>query len=352
MADLNTKETVLVTGATGYIASWIVKFLLEDGHTVHATVRNSKDIKKVQHLLDNSVTAPGELKLFDADLTKPGSFDEAALGCTHVIHTASPFFIQGIKDAEEQLIKPAKEGTRAVLEAVNKAGVAKRVVLTSSVAAIHGDNADTPKNGQAFTEEDWNTTSSPTHSPYSYSKTVAEQQGWEMAKAQKQYTFTTINPGFVLGPSLTNRNDSTSITTMLDFANGKFKTGVPALHFGMVDVRDVARAHILAAFSATASGRHITVNGTYTFLDVAKILQKNFGDAYPFPKKLLPKFMFYLVGPFLGFSWKFVSRNIGVTLRLDNSYIKKDLGLNFRPIENTVVDQFNQLVDSGLIKKR
>lgn len=349
---MHKKETILVTGATGYIASWILKYLLEDGHTVHATVRNSRDTKKVQYLFDIAEKALGTLKLFDADLTQPGSFDAAAQGCEIVIHTASPFLTTGIKNAEAQLIKPAKEGTRIVLEAVLKAGVAKRVVLTSSMAAIHGDNADVPQNGKTFTEVDWNTTSRINHSPYSYSKTVAEEQGWEMANAQYQYAFTTINPGFVLGPSLTNRVDSVSISTIINMGTGRFKTGVPKLQFGMVDVRDVARAHILAALNLQASGRHICAGGVFSFLDVAQLLHKNFGDAYPFPKKELPKWLLFFVGPLAGFSWKFVSRNVDVPLHLDNSYIQKDLGITFRPLEETLVDQFNQLLAAGHIPKK
>lgn len=346
------KQTIMVTGASGYIASWIVKYLLEDGHTVHATVRKLTDKTKINHLEKLGADFEGKLKLFEADLTAQGSFHEAAKECSIILHTASPFFIAGIKNAQEQLIKPALEGTLNVLQAANDTEGVKRVVLTSSVAAIMGDNTDIPLNGKAFTEADWNKSSSPTHSPYSYSKMIAEREAWKMAKSQSRWTLTTINPGFVMGPSLSKRVDSTSFGTLIDVASGKFETGAPDLHFGMVDVRDVARAHVLAALNPSVSGRHICMADVYNFLDVASLLKKNFGNNYPFPKKKLPKFLFYLIGPFLGFSWKYTRNNVGVPIRFDNSYIQKDLDITFRPFEQTLIDHFNQLLEAGLITKK
>ena len=137
-----TFSPVLVTGATGYIASWIVKKLLERGFTVHGTVRNLNDLQKIEHLLQLRAEYPGRLMLFEADLMKEESFDEAMEGCEIVIHTASPFFVQHIKDPDKQLIQPAQLGTRNVLLTANQHPTVKKVVLTSSVAAIYGDAAD------------------------------------------------------------------------------------------------------------------------------------------------------------------------------------------------------------------
>ncbi len=340
---------ILVTGASGYIASWIVQYLLEEGYHVRGTVRSTKAYAKIEHLQKMQEKFPDMLDLFEADLMKPGSFDEAAKGCQVVIHTASPFFIQKIKDPQKQLIEPALQGTKNVLNAVNNSSTVERVVLTSSCAAIYGDNADIELiEGGIYTEEHWNTSSSLAHNPYSYSKTVAEKAGWEMQKESGKWTLTTINPGFVMGPSLSNRSDGTSQTYMIDLMNGKFKSGAPDLHFGVVDVRDVAMAHVKAALNYRASGRHICVGEHASFLDFANILREEF-PKHKLPKKNAPKFLMYIVGPLMGVNWRFINRNIGIKLNFDNSYIKEDLGMQFMPLKQTLIDHAKQLIQSGLV---
>jgi len=123
----------------------------------------------------------------------------------------------------------------------------------------------------------------------------------------------------------------------------------PKLRSGIVDVRDVARAHILAAFNSESSGRHITVAEDISFLDWASILRKHFGDKYPFPKRETPKFLIWLIGPLFGLSRKYVSKNVGYKLTYDNSYSKSDLGLTYRPLEQTLTEHFQQLIDDGLV---
>lgn len=182
---IDRSAPVLVTGGNGYIASWLVKYLLDDGIDVHATVRNPSDNSKVGHLSRIAESAPGALTLFEADLLDDGAFDEAMAGCQLVFHTASPFAIFRIKDAQRQLVDPAVNGTRNVLESANRVESVHRVVLTSSVVSICGDNRDLQDApGDMFTEHDWNTTSSVTHQPYNYSKVVAEKTAWEIADAQ------------------------------------------------------------------------------------------------------------------------------------------------------------------------
>jgi nucleoside-diphosphate-sugar epimerase len=142
MREIDQTKPVLVTGGTGYVASWIIKRLLEEGIIVNATVRDPSNIQKVERLKALAGASAGQLKLFKSDLLDNGSFDEPMQDCELVIHTASPFFITGIKNPEEELIRPAKEGTRNVLESAKRNPTVKRVVLTSSVAAIYGDNVD------------------------------------------------------------------------------------------------------------------------------------------------------------------------------------------------------------------
>ena len=350
MREIDKTKPVLVTGGSGYIASWIVKKLLDDGINVHTTVRNPSDPVKVEHLKAMANTSKGKLKLFKADLLEQGSFDEAMHDCELVMHTASPFFIQGVKNPEEELVKPAKEGTRNVLESAKKNLTVKRVVLTSSVAAIYGDNADiasTP-NG-IFTEKDWNLTSRAGHQPYPFSKTIAEKEAWTISKEQDKWDLLTINPGWVLGPSVSKRSDSTSISTIIQLADGTFKSGIPELWNSIVDVRDVAVAHIKAGYTPDASGRHIVSCGEASLMDIVKIMRKHFGNSYPFPKIQAPKFLLWMIAPFKGFSREYVSKNIGIKFKFDNSYSKKDLGMTYIPIDQTVKEQFEQLIKDGLI---
>ena len=138
---------------------------------------------------------------------------------------------------------------------------------------------------------------------------------------------------------------------MIQFSDGTYKTGVPELWNGIVDVRDVASAHIKAGFTPEASGRHIIVSGEAKLLDLANILRKHFGDAYPFPRRQVPKFLFWLIAPMLGFTRKYVSRNVGHRIKIENSYSKADLGMLFIPIEQTVKEHFQQILDDGLLDK-
>ncbi len=350
MEYIDKNKPVLITGVSGYIASWVAKYLVDDGYQVNGTVRSMSDPSKIAHLQKIDREGKGSLTLFEADLLMPDSFKEAMKGCELVMHVASPFIAQHIKDPENQLIKPALEGTRNVLETVNNTESVKRVVLTSSVVAIYGDASEirTTKDG-IFTEENWNTTSSASHQPYSYSKVLAEKEAWKIAGQQSRWDLTTINPGFVMGPSLSNRIDSTSIDFMRSMVNGKYGAGVPNLFFPFVDVRDVAMAHIKAGIAANASGRHILAAEVKSVLDITDMLREEFQNKYKIAKSNLPDFLVYLAGPFQGFTWKFLRRNLGIDYKFDNSRSKTDLGIEYRPIPVTMADHVIQLEQDGLI---
>ena len=353
MTTINPKAPVLVTGASGYIASWLVKYLLEAGYTVHGTVRDPAKKSGMEHLQKLAGEHGQRLKLFKADLLDMGSYDAAMQGCELVMHTASPFVISGLKDAHEELVRPALEGTRNVLESANRTASVKRVVLTSSEVAIYGDNIDGLKvPGGMFTEEHWNTSSSVDHQPYPYSKVVAEKEAWEIQKKQSRWDMVTINPGLVLGPSLTKASASTSLVFIRQLANGTMWPGAPDLWMGMADVRDVAQAHIKAGFTPAARGRHITNGANTTPLEMGRILHAKFGSGFKFPMFTAPKLLIWLIAPMAGLTRKFVSTNVGYKIGFDNSKSVKELGMKYRPLEQTLCDHFQQVLDDGLLRRR
>jgi len=342
-------NTAMVTGGTGYIGSWVVKYLLEDGVHVHLTVRDKSKKEKYDHLLKIAKTSEGSLMIFEADLLKQGSYLAPMEGCDRVFHIASPFLISNIKNPQKQLIEPALNGTRNVLGAVNETASVTKVVLTSSVVSIVGDNSEIGNNSKGvFTEDDWNQTSSPEHKPYSYSKVIAEKEAWAINKAQQKWELAVINPGFVMGPSLTSASDSGSLDFMTRMLSGKYKSGVPSLEFGVVDVRDIARAHILAA-NLPVTGRYIIVNESMTMIEISKMLQRLYGSTYKLPNVELPKFILYLVGWTQGMDWKTVKNNVGLPLKFDNSKSKTELKMDYLPLEQTFKDMTEQMVKLGLV---
>jgi dihydroflavonol-4-reductase len=349
--NIDRSAPVLVTGGNGYIASWLVKYLLEDGIDVHATVRDPSNDTKVGHLKQIAKDSPGTLTLFAADLLNDGAFDEAMAGCELVFHTASPFVLAGIKDPQKDLVDPAVQGTRTVLESANRVSSVKRVVLTSSVVSIYGDAAD--QKADMFTEDDWNTTSSLTHQPYPYSKVEAERAAWEIAGAQDRWDLVVVNPGFVLGPSLTTVSDSASFDTMKQLVGGTMRMGAPPIELGIVDVRDVVQTHIKAGFTPDAHGRYISVSRSMRFVEMGRALREAFGRRYPFPGRELPKIAVMLAAPLTaGITSKYIARNAGYPLKFDTRRAREELGVEFRPPETTVVEHFQQLLDDGLVRKK
>ncbi|MCB0735556.1 MAG: NAD-dependent epimerase/dehydratase family protein [Flavobacteriales bacterium] len=355
MTQINKTKPVLVTGATGYVAGWLVKRLLEDGLTVHAAVRDPHNQRKIAHLTALEQNLPGTLKFFKSDLLHPGSYDEAMNDCELVYHTASPF-TRNIKDPQTELIDPAVKGTRNVLESVNRTPSVKRVVITSSCAAIYTDAIDCQKapNG-ALTEEVWNTTASLSYQPYSFSKVEAEKTGWEMAKAQDRWDLVTINPSLIIGPALNEGNvTSETFAILKQMGDGTMKMGAPMLGIGAVDVRDVAEAHYRAGFTANASGRYITSAYNTNLLDLALLLRPKYAANYPLPKRKLPKSLLMVVGPIIDkeLNRRFIRNNINIPWKADNSKIRHELKMEFRPLQTTMEEAFQSVIDSGLLSAK
>jgi nucleoside-diphosphate-sugar epimerase len=354
MANIDPQAPVMVTGATGYVAGWLVKLLLENGHTVHAAVRDPSNTQKRSHLDALAARGPGTIRYFKADLLQPGSYAEAMAGCELVFHTASPFIVS-VKDPQKELIEPAQLGTRNVLEEANRTPSVKRVVLTSSCAAIYGDNADVKAapNG-ILTEEIWNTSSNLAHQPYSYSKTLAEKEAWSIAQKQSRWDLVVMNPCLVMGPGLRADPTSESFAILKPFADGTYRTGIVRYGMGVVDVRDVAEAHYRGGYTPSAKGRHILAGADSDLADWAPILKPRFGQKYPLPSMTVPKWLVWLIGPLTNrtLNRKTVTLNIGIPWKADASKSKRELGMSYRPLETTLVEMFEQMEQAGAFTKR
>ncbi|MED6107182.1 hypothetical protein PIB30_011752 [Stylosanthes scabra] len=130
----SVSKTVCVTGASGFIGSWLVMRLLEHGYTVRATVRDPANMKKVKHLLELP-GAKANLTLWKADLAEEGSFDEAIKGCNGVFHVATPMDFES-NDPENEVIKPTVNGVLDIMKACLKAKTVRRLIFTSSAGTI------------------------------------------------------------------------------------------------------------------------------------------------------------------------------------------------------------------------
>jgi len=355
MKNIDKSKPVMVTGANGYVASWLVKLLLEEGITVHAAVRDTENQNKIAHLTKAAANSKGTLKFFKADLLTPGVYKEAMEGCELVYHTASPFTLD-VKDAQKELIEPAVNGTENVLNSAKEVSSVKRVVVTSSCAAIYTDSIDTQNApGGRITEEIWNTTASLDYQPYSYSKMLAEKKAWEIAKTQSNWDLITINMSLVLGPDLNPKNTtSESANIMKMLGDGQLKMGAPKMGIGVVDVRDVAIAHFKAGYTSEAKGRYITSAHETDFLEMGKELLPKYGKNFPLPKSAMPKWLLMLVGPMTNklFSRRFIRNNVNIPWRADNSKIKNELGMTFKPLKETMEDSFQTIIDAGIIKPK
>ncbi|MGW1840545.1 NAD-dependent epimerase/dehydratase family protein [Streptomyces sp. NPDC002067] len=347
---VDTSAPVLVTGATGYVAGWIVKGLLDAGATVHAAVRDPGSAPKVQHLLDAAASSPGTLRLFASDLLREGSYAEAMRGCRIVLHTASPF-VRTVKDPQRDLVDPAVRGTRNVLGTANEVSGVERVVLTSSIAAMIGDAEDTlALPGRTVTEESWNTTSSLAREPYSYSKTLAEREAWRIAEAQGCWRLVTVNPGLVIGPALNAAPTSESFTIVRQLASGRMRFGAPRVALAVVDVREVAYAHLAAAFLPDAQGRHLVVAESTDIVDLGRRLLPAYGSRFALPRRGLPKPLAVALAPAAGLARDYLRRNIGFPLRTTTTKSREALGVRYRPAQHSMDDMVEQLVRSGTLR--
>ena len=338
-----TSKPVCVTGASGFIAAHIVRELLLEGYSVRGTVR--KNQKNYPFLLGLPGAAE-RLELVEADLLSEGAYDKAVAGCEVVMHTASPYEIN-VKNPQTDLVDPAVNGTETVLESCLKSGNVKRVVLTSSIAAI----TDEPDSSKVFTEKDWNTMSSLERNPYQYSKTLAERAAWDFIMRKKnRFDLVAINPTMVVGPSLGPSLNTTN-RMIRDIMNGAFPF-IMDINWGFVDVRDVAKAHILAMETDSASGRYLCSAETMHMKELVTLLQSSDFGKYPLPKVDLSGKAGTLLMKVLSFTQPrdtgmFIRTNIGRTSRYDNGKIKRELGISFMPVKESIIETIKDLVQWG-----
>lgn len=327
-------DTVLVTGATGFIAKHVIAELLRIGYRVRATARDpGRSAEGVRRAVARAGVDAGDVEIVAADLTREEGWDGAAQGCRYVLHVASPFPITQ-PNAREELITPAREGTLRVLTAATRAGV-ERVVLTSStVAVMYGSGLPA---GHVYTEADWTDTSRTDITPYIASKTLAEQAAWEFVGANPGAPqLTVINPAFVQGPAL-DPDLSTSLEVIHLMGKGAYPAA-PRVEFPVVDVRDVAALHVKAMTHPGAAGeRFIAAQGSQTLMGIGQLVAK----ALPDLKRKVPKFeMPDLMVRTLALADKrlrTVLPELGVVRHCSNEKARAVLGQGFRDPDEAVM---------------
>jgi dihydroflavonol-4-reductase len=337
-------ETILVTGGSGFIASWCIAGLLKRGYLVRTTIRSAAKAPAVRASV-TAVTDPGDrLSTCIADLTSDEGWDAAMAGCKYVLHVASPLGTDSPKDPNA-LIVPARDGTLRVLRSAVRAGV-KRVVMTSSVAASSRriDGPDSVND-----ETVWTDVNDGKVIPYRQSKTLAERAAWDFIVREGGSTeLTTILPSAVLGPML-SREHLGSVQLVQRLLSGKMP-GYPQLGFTVVDVRDVAEAHLLAMTAEKAAGeRFIAANEFMWMEDIAQILRAQLGDrAAKVPRRKLPNFAVRL-GSLFDPALKIVTPNLGRKHVASSAKLQRVLGWKPRPTTTTVVDCAESLIAHQLV---
>lgn len=338
-------DTILVTGCTGFIAKHIVLRLVEGGAHVRGTLRDPARTGEIHHLLDAAGLPRERFEAVVADLERDEGWREAAQGCRFVLHTASPFPAAQPRD-KFALVPPARNGAVRALTAAKEAG-AQRVVMTSSVAAIfYGHGRD---RSRLFTERDVSEVESPTISPYAVSKTEAEKAAWETL-AGSATELVTINPSLVFGPLLDAQlGTSASIVRMM--MNGRFPL-LPDIGFGVVDVRDVAAAHVAALQVPEARGRRFIVSaGGLSLLQISEVLAREFPDlARRLPRRTFPSWPIEMAAR-VSRRARMLAAELGAPKRLDAGPAKEVLGLRFHTPDEAVQALGKSLIRFDLVQR-
>ncbi|SHN09420.1 NAD-dependent epimerase/dehydratase family protein [Chitinophaga sp. CF418] len=344
MENLKVSETVLVTGGSGFIASYCIIALLSKGYKVKASLRSLNRVADVKQMLSvGGIQDFDNLSFVQADLSHERGWKEAAEGCSYIIHPASPTPNPAAKH-EDEFIIPAVNGVLFVLRAAKAAGV-KRVVLTSAFGAIGiGTNKKSP-----YTEEDWSDLTQDLPA-YQKSKTLSEKAAWEyIAGEGKGLELAVVNPVAVLGPVL-GADYSHSIQMIHGMLKGTIK-GLPNIRFPYVDVRDVADLHLRAMIQLAANGqRFLATSGkAISMLDIAGIMRAGLGvQAAKVPKKELLGWLIRLIALFNP-KVKLVVPHLGIVKEASHEKASQLLGWQPRSNKDAVLATAQSLVDLGLV---
>jgi len=345
-------STVLVTGVTGYVGSWCAQVALEAGYDVIGTVRDPSSGKAafLREAMEGksskmSGKAAGHLSLVKADLLSgDAAWDEVFAGrpIDFVMHTASPYFAQEPKD-QNDYIRPAVEGTQSVVRASIKHGV-KRVVFCSTVGTMWFPIV----HGKTYNAESWSAIEN--NSAYGKSKTLAEQAAWELVKGTS-LELATIHPMFIVGPTL--YTDSSLIagfesgSMVVKLMTGKFPM-VPQLRMGVSDVRDVAKAHLLAMEKPEAANkRFIVASKTRWFKDIVSL----FAQAKPelkIPVRKMPSCLVYIAA-LCSPPMNMAKRGLDKEFEVDTTLMRDKLGLVLTPESTTVADMMRDFIKLGAV---
>ena len=342
---------VLVTGASGFIGTHVIRQLLRAGYAVRGTVRSLQDEQKIDAIWDVCPDAEScnRMLLVEADLHDEHCWDAAAEGCTYVFHLAHPTPSEVEHAAnEDEIIKTAVEGTLSVLKACAKSDTVKRVVMTSSVAAISAGLC-----GGDYTENDWADVSKDNVGLYAKSKVLAEKAAWDFVKSlerENAFEFVVLNPGLVIGPALCGtfpwslRIGKAMLTRTLPM--------IPKISLPMVDVRDVAAAHLKAMTSPVTPRKRIIISaGNLWYREIVDICQDEFGPhGYVVITHEAPNWLVRLSGLFMAHS-EFFTPGLSKITHYDNLRLRGLLGINPIDIRNSVIDMCYSLIERGFVPK-
>ena len=334
-------KKVLVTGISGFVGQHCAAELLKKGYAVRGSVRSLSKTDEVVNGIKKEIDPKDNLEFCELDLMNDAGWDKAMEGCDYVLHVASPFVVKVPKD-ENELIKPAVDGTLRALKAAKKAGV-NRVVLTSSTVAMHGGQTGLIK----INQDSWTNLNAKDVTAYFKSKTLAEKSAWEFIKNQtgvNKLELVVVNPGPIYGPTLTGNLATEAMDFFKKLITGKVPM-LPKAYSVMSDVRDVATIHVAALENEKANGKRfiVTTEKPQAIQQIGEILKSNGYDKVS--TKLAPTFLLKFIANFNA-EMKGMLPFVGNTIEADVSDTMKTFNWKPIPFEKTVLDTAKSVVTS------